>query len=577
MNSSSANSLGSGNKDPRIVGGDSSNNSENGPHEGRPALPPRKSYNTSNQTPPALPPRKGHNASNETRPDETASYGKTSLSRNDPRSSSQQSLHPELSTENRRKLLLIYVHGFMGNEMSFQSFPAHVHHLLTILLAETHVIHTKLYPRYPSRRKITYARDELSKWLEPHEDDTTDLVFLGHSMGGLLSVDVALMPPSQSDGRSFMHHVLGTINFDTPFLGMHPGVIKSGLASLFQSPEATNLEKSALEAGLVSDSETSIATSPSASVDPLWSPNNTDPNFNPSFENDKILPVRTPWRNALHFMKKHSGNLTTATKQLVSSHLEFGGAMAHYNELKARYAKIRALEADNLRVRQSVLDGVGTPPRIRFVNYYTASTGRPKKPVPAQRAQSTSPDRSVPPPTDASTDDERVGKSMYQLTVDEKSEIGNSDNGTTESLSQQQQKTDLVVNDISDNRPRSEPESQTPDADERTSRNEEPARPEKLILEPSQSLQSEATEQPGQTKPKDRKFCILPPKDANGQRDPCWVRVFMPDVDEVGAHCGLFFVSQGYERLVGDVAERIELWVKEDIDRRLSTTIGGAS
>lgn len=63
---------------------------------------------------------------------------------------------------------------------------------------------------------------------------------------------------------------------------------------------------------------------------------------------------------------------------------------------------------------------------------------------------------------------------------------------------------------------------------------------------------------------KDRKFCTLPPKDSQGQRDPCWPRVFMKDVDEVGAHCGLFFVDERYERLVGDVAERIEGWVKAE-------------
>jgi hypothetical protein len=37
----------------------------------------------------------------------------------------------------------------------------------------------------------------------------------------------------------------------------------------------------------------------------------------------------------------------------------------------------------------------------------------------------------------------------------------------------------------------------------------------------------------------------------------------MKDVDEVGAHCGLFFVDERYERLVGDVAERVEGWVKD--------------
>jgi hypothetical protein len=83
----------------------------------------------------------------------------------DPRSSSTQSLRPsESARDGRRTLLLIYIHGFMGNEMSFQSFPAHVHNLLSILVSESHVLHTKIYPRYKSRKAIEYARDDFSQW-----------------------------------------------------------------------------------------------------------------------------------------------------------------------------------------------------------------------------------------------------------------------------------------------------------------------------------------------------------------------------------------------------------------------------
>ena len=82
----------------------------------------------------------------------------------DPRSSSMQSLRPVSSAGGRRTLLLIYIHGFHGNETSFRSFPAHVHNLLTITLAETHVVHSKIYPRYRSRRPIEYARDDFSNW-----------------------------------------------------------------------------------------------------------------------------------------------------------------------------------------------------------------------------------------------------------------------------------------------------------------------------------------------------------------------------------------------------------------------------
>jgi len=84
----------------------------------------------------------------------------------DPRSSSTDSLVPSESNvqHGRRRLLLIYVHGFMGTEMSFQSFPAHVHNLLTALLVDTHVVHTKIYPTYRSKKHITFARDDFSRW-----------------------------------------------------------------------------------------------------------------------------------------------------------------------------------------------------------------------------------------------------------------------------------------------------------------------------------------------------------------------------------------------------------------------------
>lgn len=64
-----------------------------------------------------------------------------------------------------------------------------------------------------------------------------------------------------------------------------------------------------------------------------------------------------------------------------------------------------------------------------------------------------------------------------------------------------------------------------------------------------------------------RKFCMLPPK-VNGARDRCWVKVYMKDVDEVGAHCGLFFNGPHYEKLVGEVGGLIVGWVQEDMSKR---------
>ena len=119
--------------------------------------------------PPPLPPR--NNSAQHPPPAYTSDDAKRSelmseqWRSHDPRSSSTHSLVPSESLrDGRRKLLLIYIHGFMGNELSFQSFPAHLHNLLSIALADTHIVHTKLYPRYKSRNSIEFARDAFSDW-----------------------------------------------------------------------------------------------------------------------------------------------------------------------------------------------------------------------------------------------------------------------------------------------------------------------------------------------------------------------------------------------------------------------------
>lgn len=122
-------------------------------------------------SPPPLPPRHSRSRSDTvhlTPSEPDASYGRgASGGFHDPRSSSTQSLLPEDSPAHhdpRRTLLLVFVHGFMGDETSFQSFPAHLHNVVTLTLSETHAVHTKIYPRYRSRRRLEYATEEFSKW-----------------------------------------------------------------------------------------------------------------------------------------------------------------------------------------------------------------------------------------------------------------------------------------------------------------------------------------------------------------------------------------------------------------------------
>ncbi|OBT64023.1 hypothetical protein VE03_06734 [Pseudogymnoascus sp. 23342-1-I1] len=320
----------------------------------------------------------------------------------DPRTSPMESISPSELREGQRTLLLIYIHGFMGNETSFQSLPAHVHNILTLALAESHVVHTKIYPRYKSRNSIEVARDNFSEWLGPHENNNTDIVLLGHSMGGLLAAEVALMPsPDPSHGGQFKHRVLGTISFDTPFLGMHPGLVVSGIGSLFrpapappgsaQSTRESSTGTDTTESGSISSMPTTSAslTTVSSATDntplSMSTSNNSsihtgttnDPYYNPPFANDINIKERSGWNSLLHFANKHVDGLTSATKQYFLSHIEFGGCLADFSGLKNRYGRLRHLEdVDDTSEAALASDAR----RIRFVNYYTASTGLPKRP-----------------------------------------------------------------------------------------------------------------------------------------------------------------------------------------------------
>ncbi|CRG85755.1 hypothetical protein PISL3812_02775 [Talaromyces islandicus] len=292
--------------------------------------------------------------------------------------SSATSLGPsESPADGRRKLLLIYIHGFMGAETSFQKFPVHVHNLVAKGLAESHVVYSKVYPRYKSRRAMNIARDDFSEWLLPHESHDTDVLLLGHSLGGILSAEVALNESDPTNSSEiFKHNILGLINFDVPFLGLHPGIVGTGIASLFQpkrnneSPQGDSAELPGLAP--VGSGDLGLENMSS------WFKENPDSNYDPAFPNDVHRAKRSQLDGMLHFLKKNTGQVRSAMKDYATSYFEFGGCLTDYSGLRRRYSRLKELEAvDNMSLKRDRQGRLLR--RIRFVNYYTASPGYPKK------------------------------------------------------------------------------------------------------------------------------------------------------------------------------------------------------
>jgi len=542
--------------------------------------------------------------------------------------------------------------------------------------------------------QLAYRQNSLTDpRLAPHEDQWTDVILLAHSMGGLVTAEVALL---------CRHRIIGTINFDVPFVGMHPGIVKAGLGSIFK-PWPTPEERI---------QEQDLTGAKPSRMNTLFNPKPSDPNFNPSFDNDVHLPVRKGWENTLHWLTKHSNGLVAATKGLVQSHIEFGSAMADYHTLKTRYAKIRALEEDDIHKRRTAVPEMPFPPRLRFVNYYTASTGRPKIP---KTPKSLSPSRSTseglhpeasaaipqseslpspgsssqapivspkisvehhtedavvpvspqlplsatssamqPPLLDLSTEstsrpelpeippipqepafvdlaqyDDKAQRKVaekehkqalkdYQQAVKARNKVIKERSKIEEKWKKQLQKDQVHAEKDQSSNP-------TADADESDALEDgvealdleqnsfdgalnhspygnydfsrsavmnqpEPSREASVTTaSTSQSTYTDSTysltnsdskvTQPESDAPAKkkrlRKFCMLPPKDGRGNKDPTWVRVFMENIDEVTAHTTLFFVNDTYEQLVGDVGARIEDWVCEADSLRVAREMDG--
>lgn len=467
----------------------------------------------------------------------------------------------------------------------------------------------------------------------------------------------------------------------------------SGISSLFQPPPGPAEDNRGNSPEGVSDSSLNLTSS----VDPQASPgeaesrtgtplgNRRDPFYDPPFFNDQPFRERPFIKRMMHFASKHRPEgLVTAVRKHLVSHLEFGGCLADYPGLAARYSKLRSLEdVDEARaLRQG--KPPGTYARVRFVNYYTLSSGKPKtpKPQPGQEEErrSSATGESVlsqetskpvdgrdvdPPPSYREKDDEPDPGGPPEITLSGENDrelhsSKNPDSPDTHDQLDTDQPPDIsrlsmqnldptpmaddehdlpsslntdqhgIPADTTQDLPAIPPMPQEPELpnldaytdketrrqaekeskrlqkayeqaikdrakavrerarllerrrieeDRETQQHVKEAQEEELARQQQQQQQEEASQAasqqptapqdavPAQQPPKRKKFCSLPGKD-NGSRDPTWVDVFMDGTDEVGAHCGLFFPGPHYDRLVGDVGDRITGWVQEDMSTR---------
>ncbi|KAJ3857103.1 hypothetical protein EV368DRAFT_71222 [Lentinula lateritia] len=257
----------------------------------------------------------------------------------------------------QRLVHLVYIHGFRGTIYSRSpratiAFPTHLQQYLTDHIP-THLnlkVQSSLYPTYKSVKPISSATKTFIEWLRTQPPGP--VILLAHSMGGLLAAEAA------TDPSNVHNRIVGLIAFDCPYLGMHPHVVITGIASLVPkkaegkmkteaelnpSPNVRIVDRTKETENWV-DSEKQDAYSPSLSPSQLslsTSATSTFHNKSDSLISRTMKFVSSHSDDPLvRWTRKHSNEPFSAGKRWVVEHFQFGSCMFDPSGLKDRYTNL---------------------------------------------------------------------------------------------------------------------------------------------------------------------------------------------------------------------------------------------
>ncbi|ODA79983.1 hypothetical protein RJ55_02941 [Drechmeria coniospora] len=267
----------------------------------------------------------------------------------------------------KKTLVLCFIHGFKGGESTFGADYAFAEHLRGVVAQKLPKLEVRLlvYPKYETRGDLGQCVSRFRDWLEekvidlevtagtpsPTVDPSVRTVLVGHSMGGIVAAEMVIglaseQPIYSEDGvqkpeaeamptlnKLMFPYVQGVLAFDTPFLGISPGVVAhnaEGTYQSYQSAAATFAQLGSLGGSLwgsgSAGSSAAKAATPSPSPSSSWARWGKAAMYAGGAA-AVAAGSAAAWVNR--------DQITTGLSW-ASSHLEFVGCLARAEELKKR-------------------------------------------------------------------------------------------------------------------------------------------------------------------------------------------------------------------------------------------------
>ncbi|KAI9795430.1 MAG: hypothetical protein M1833_007029 [Piccolia ochrophora] len=290
----------------------------------------------------------------------------------------------------RKTLLLCFIHGFKGDDNTFGGFPEHLRALVSHALPKVNVS-VIVYPKFETRGDLWDCVGRFRDWLQnkvidlevsagtpsPTVDPSVHTILIGHSMGGIVAAEAVIalateQPISQSaETHGFMFpYIQAVLAFDTPYLGISPGVVAYGAENHYNTASSALTQLSGLTGGLwggkaAADSQEYGKAGTKPWPPALPAPLDNAPDFGAKSAaavhrdgDAAATPVWQRWGKVAMFAgaagAMAAGGAAAYLKRdqitegwgWVGSHLEFVGSLVRGEELKKRMENLQDMEKE---------------------------------------------------------------------------------------------------------------------------------------------------------------------------------------------------------------------------------------